>query len=62
MLGTMQANEALKMLTGIGTPLIGKLLLVDAAEARFDTIKTQRQPDCEICGTILSDEGPSSTP
>lgn len=55
MVGTMQANETLKLLTGIGTPLIGKLLLVDAAQARFDTIHTRRQPDCKICSTSPAD-------
>lgn len=49
MIGAMQANEALKLLTGIGTPLIGRLLLVDAATPRFDEIKTSQQSQCKIC-------------
>ena len=50
MVGAMQANEVLKLLTGIGTPLIGKLLLIDAALPRFDEIKISRQAHCSICG------------
>ena len=38
-IGTLQALEAIKLITGIGEPLVGKLLLFDALGARFDTIR-----------------------
>ena len=50
MMAAMQANEALKLITGIGTPLVGKLLLVDAATPRFDEISLNRQIHCSLCG------------
>ena len=41
----------IKMLLGIGTPLIGRLLLVDALEMTFRTVKVRRDPNCPACGT-----------
>ena len=49
-IGTIQANEALKLLLGAGEPLVGRLLLFDALRMRFREIKLQRDPDCPICG------------
>ena len=43
-IGTLQAMEAIKLITGAGTPLIGRLLLYDGLEARFDTIRYRRKP------------------
>ncbi|TGR15859.1 thiamine biosynthesis protein ThiF, partial [Mesorhizobium sp. M1C.F.Ca.ET.196.01.1.1] len=40
--GTLQAMEAIKLITGIGEPLIGRLLLYDALAARFDTVRYKR--------------------
>ncbi|RUV52932.1 thiamine biosynthesis protein ThiF, partial [Mesorhizobium sp. M7A.F.Ca.MR.228.00.0.0] len=40
--GTLQAMEAIKLITGIGEPLVGRLLLYDALAARFDTIRYKR--------------------
>ncbi len=40
-IGTLQATEVIKLVTGIGEPLIGKLLLYDALTSRFETIKYQ---------------------
>ena len=40
--GTLQAMEAIKLITGIGEPLVGRLLLYDALNARFDTIRYKR--------------------
>lgn len=49
-IGNLQAVEALKILLGKGKPLIGKMLLYDALEARFREIKVRKDPDCPICG------------
>jgi adenylyltransferase/sulfurtransferase len=50
-LGTIQATEAIKLITGIGAPLIGRLLTYDALEMRFDEFKFTRRDDCAVCGT-----------
>ncbi|NKF30721.1 thiamine biosynthesis protein ThiF, partial [Pseudomonas sp. BGM005] len=42
-IGTMMAMEAIKLITGAGEPLIGRLLLYDALSARFDTIRYKRR-------------------
>ena len=49
-IGTMQAAEALKLLMGIGTTLSGRLLLLDAREMEWTSIKTARNPGCAACG------------
>lgn len=49
--GTIQATEALKLLLGIGAPLIGRLLLIDALGSRFRTVGLERDPNCPACGT-----------
>src|SRR6476469_9663576 len=51
MIGTIQATEAIKLLMGIGEPLIGKLLLVDALTGAFRTVAIRRDPECPACGT-----------
>jgi adenylyltransferase/sulfurtransferase len=51
LLGVIQATEALKLLLGIGEPLIGRLLLVDALTMRFQALKLRRDPACPACGT-----------
>ncbi|GAC1487763.1 MAG: molybdopterin-synthase adenylyltransferase MoeB [Candidatus Limnocylindrales bacterium] len=48
--GTLQANEALKLLLGIGEPLIGRYLLIDALESSFREVKLRRDPACPACG------------
>ena len=50
MVGTFQAAEALKLLLGIGSPLIGRLLLVDALDARVREVRIARDPSCPLCG------------
>jgi sulfur-carrier protein adenylyltransferase/sulfurtransferase len=50
LIGTVQATEAVKILAGIGEPLIGRLLLFDALRMRFRTLTLPRDPDCPICG------------
>ncbi|MES2507121.1 MAG: molybdopterin-synthase adenylyltransferase MoeB [Verrucomicrobiota bacterium] len=50
LVGTMQALEAIKLITGIGQPLLGKLLHVDALSLRFRTFTLRRDPECPVCG------------
>ncbi|TLD69595.1 molybdopterin-synthase adenylyltransferase MoeB [Phragmitibacter flavus] len=49
LIGTIQATEAIKLLTGIGQPLIGKLLHVDALSMKFRTFQLRRDPECPVC-------------
>jgi molybdopterin/thiamine biosynthesis adenylyltransferase len=49
-IGTIQANEAIKLLLGIGEPLIGRYLLFDALDATFREVKLRRDPKCPACG------------
>ena len=49
-LGLIQANEAVKVLLGIGKPLSGRLLLFDALGMEFRTMTVRRNPDCPVCG------------
>jgi adenylyltransferase/sulfurtransferase len=48
--GTLQATEVIKLLTGIGNPLIGRLLMIDALAMNFRTLTVQKNPDCPVCG------------
>jgi len=48
--GSIQANEALKLAIGIGEPLVGRLLLFDALAPSFTEIKLRRDPSCPVCG------------
>ncbi|MBX3049679.1 MAG: molybdopterin-synthase adenylyltransferase MoeB [Anaerolineales bacterium] len=48
-IGSLQASEGLKLLLGIGEPLVGKLLLFHALDMRFDTIKLRKDPNCTVC-------------
>lgn len=50
-LGTIQAAEAIKLILGIGSSLVGRLLLVDALTMEFREIEVQRDPGCPVCGT-----------
>jgi molybdopterin/thiamine biosynthesis adenylyltransferase/rhodanese-related sulfurtransferase len=49
-MGTLQANEVLKLVMGIGEPLAGRLLLYEALGTRFTELKVRRDPECPICG------------
>ena len=51
LIGTIQATEAIKLILGIGDPLIGRLLLVDTLAATFRTVKVRKDPWCPACGT-----------
>src|SRR6202012_1358444 len=48
--GTIQAVETVKLITGIGEPLFGRLLLFDALKMRFRELKARKDPKCPICG------------
>jgi molybdopterin/thiamine biosynthesis adenylyltransferase/rhodanese-related sulfurtransferase len=50
-IGVIQATEAIKLLTGIGEPLIGRFLIYDALRMRFRELKLRKDPDCPVCGT-----------
>ena len=50
-IGTIQASEALKLILGIGEPLIGKLLLYNALDMSFDFVKLRKNPNCKVCGS-----------
>jgi adenylyltransferase/sulfurtransferase len=49
-LGTIQATEAIKLIVGIGAPLIGRLLTYDALAMRFEEFRFKRRDDCAVCG------------
>jgi sulfur-carrier protein adenylyltransferase/sulfurtransferase len=49
-IGAGQATEAIKLLTGVGDPLIGRMQIYDALEARWQTIKVNKDPECPVCG------------
>ncbi|MGZ4808318.1 MAG: molybdopterin-synthase adenylyltransferase MoeB [Thermoanaerobaculia bacterium] len=49
-IGTLQAIEAIKLITGVGEPLIGRLLLFDALQTSFRTLRLKKDPNCSICG------------
>ncbi len=50
-IGTVQAAEAIKVLTGIGTALTGRLLLLDALEMEWRSMRLARDPSCDVCGS-----------
>ena len=50
-IGLVQATEAMKVLLGIGDPLVGRLLTYDALGMRFREVKLRRDPKCPLCGT-----------
>ena len=49
-IGTIQATETVKLILGIGEPLIGRLLLYDALGMSFREMKLRKDPDCPVCG------------
>lgn len=53
-MGTLQATEVLKEIMGIGEGMAGRLLLWDALDARFNTIRLKRDPACPLCGDAPS--------
>jgi adenylyltransferase/sulfurtransferase len=49
-IGSIQVTEAIKLLTGIGDPLVGRLMIYDALEMTYRSVKVRKDPECAICG------------
>ncbi|MFI5890498.1 adenylyltransferase/sulfurtransferase MoeZ [Actinoplanes sp. NPDC051513] len=49
-IGSIQVNEAIKLITGIGEPLVGRLMVYDALEMEYRKIKVRKDPNCVLCG------------
>jgi sulfur-carrier protein adenylyltransferase/sulfurtransferase len=49
-IGSIQVNEAIKLLIGIGEPLVGRLMVYDALEMNYRSLNIKKDPDCPICG------------
>jgi adenylyltransferase/sulfurtransferase len=49
-IGSIQVTEAIKLLTGIGEPLVGRLMIFDALEMSYRRLNIKKDPDCPICG------------
>ena len=49
-MGLLQANEVIKLILGIGDPLVGRLLMFDALSTSFIELKLRRDPNCPVCG------------
>lgn len=60
-LGTLQATEAIKLITGVGEPLVGRLLTYDALEMRFSEFRVARRRDCAVCGVAPTITAPADT-
>jgi len=54
-IGTMQATETIKLILGIGKPMIGRMMLYDALDMEFNTIKIRKDPNCPVCGIHADD-------
>jgi len=50
-IGVIQATEAIKVMIGIGEPLIGRFLIYDALKMKFRELKLRKDPECPVCGT-----------
>ena len=62
LIGTIQATETIKLLLGIGEPLIGRLLLYDALKMRFRELKLRKDPECPVCGAEPDRHGADRLP
>ena len=49
-IGSIQVTEAIKLLTGIGEPLVGRLMVYDALEMNYRSVKVRKDPNCVLCG------------
>ncbi|MEU7878644.1 adenylyltransferase/sulfurtransferase MoeZ [Microbispora bryophytorum] len=49
-IGSIQVNEAIKVITGIGEPLVGRLMIYDALEMKYRDVKVRKDPECPLCG------------
>jgi molybdopterin/thiamine biosynthesis adenylyltransferase/rhodanese-related sulfurtransferase len=56
-MGLLQTNELLKLLLGVGDPLVGRLLIFDGLDGTFTELKLRRDPACPACGHLWADEG-----
>jgi adenylyltransferase/sulfurtransferase len=50
-IGVIQATESIKLLTGVGNPLVGRFMIYDALNMKFRELKLRKDPDCPVCGT-----------
>ena len=51
-IGSVQATETVKLLTGVGEPLVGRLMVHDALRQTWDTLTVRKDPDCAVCGDV----------
>ncbi len=59
-IGSIQVNEAIKLITGIGEPLVGRLMVYDALEMTYRSVNVRKDPECPLCGknaTITRESG-----
>ena len=49
-IGSIQVNEAIKVVTGIGDPLVGRLMIYDALEMTYRSVQVRKDPECPVCG------------
>ena len=49
-IGSIQVNEAIKLITGIGEPLVGRLMIYDALDMTYRQVKVRKDPECPVCG------------
>lgn len=49
-IGSIQVTEAIKLLAGVGEPLVGRLMIYDALEMNYRQVKVRKDPDCVLCG------------
>src|SRR5690606_36325881 len=62
-MGSLQAAEAIKLITGIGEPVVGRIVLHDALAGTWEEVPVRERPDCDLCGaepTITSVQEPAS--
>ena len=49
-IGSIQVNEAIKVITGVGEPLVGRLMIYDALEMSYRSLQVRKDPECAVCG------------
>jgi adenylyltransferase/sulfurtransferase len=49
-IGSIQVNEAIKLITGVGEPLVGRLMIFDALEMSYRSLRVRKDPECAVCG------------
>jgi molybdopterin/thiamine biosynthesis adenylyltransferase len=58
-IGSLQTTEAVKLITGIGDPMIGRMMIYDALEMKFKELRVRKDPECPVCGISLMRPGTS---